>query len=69
MNIATMDTTPYISGMEESAIGMQASSAISRVITNSNGCISPIWLLPISRIIISRVIKIIAVLTKIRAIQ
>ena len=55
-------------GTELSAIGMQASSAISRVITSSKGCISPIWLLPISRIIRSRVKNIIAVLINISAI-
>ena len=57
-------TIPYSRGMDVSAMGMQASSAISRVITSSKGCISPICLFPISRITNSRVMKMIAVLSK-----
>ena len=68
INMVTTATMPYISGIELSAMGMQASSAISIVITNSNGCISPIWLLPISRMHISSVINIIAVLMNISVI-
>ena len=64
-----MATTPYKRGMEVSAIGIQARSAIIRVMTSSYGCISPIWRLPISRIMISVAIKIIAVLVKISPIR
>lgn len=39
--------TPWISGKVVSAIGMVARSAMISVMTNSNGCISPICLLPI----------------------
>ena len=55
-------------GIYGSFIGMHATSAIINVITNSKGCISPIWLLPISLMVISNVIKITAVLIKISAI-
>ncbi len=42
-------------------MGMQTSSAIKRVMTSSKGCISPICLFPIRRIIMSRARKMIAV--------
>ena len=35
--------------METSAIGTQARSAMISVMTNSKGCISPIWRFPIKR--------------------
>ena len=53
--MATMATTPYKRGMEVSAMGIQASSAIRRVTTSSKGCISPICLFPISRMTTSSV--------------
>ena len=62
--MVTMEAMPYRSGMEMSAIGMHASSAMSRVMTNSKGCISPICRFPISRITASRAIKMIAVRRK-----
>ena len=43
--------------MDGSLIGMQAISAMMSVITNSYGCISPIWRLPMSRIMMSRATK------------
>ena len=52
-------------GMLLSAIGIQARSAITKVITSSKGCISPICLLPIIRIIIRRVTNIIVALINI----
>ena len=69
MNIATIAIIPYRMGMELSAMGMQASSAITRLITNSKGCISPIWLLPISRITSNSTTNIMVVRMKIRAIK
>ena len=36
-------------GIYGSFIGMHATSAIINVITNSKGCISPIWRFPMSR--------------------
>ena len=54
--------------METSAIGIHARSAIISVIINSNGCISPIWRLPIRRIKTISVIIIISVLKKVTAI-
>ena len=48
-------------------MGMHASSAMSRVMTNSKGCISPIWRLPINRITIKSVTNIIAVLKTVSA--
>ena len=45
----TIGTIPWINGTESSAIGMHAKSAIIKVATNSKGCISPIWRLPIKR--------------------
>ena len=59
----------YKRGMELSAIGIQARSAIIKVITNSYGCISPICRLPIKRITKSVAIKIMTVRIKISPIR
>lgn len=50
MNIVRIATIPKVIGIDLSAIGIQASSEITSVITNSNGSISPIWRFPISLI-------------------
>ena len=60
-----MATIPYKRGMELSAIGIQARSEMSRVITNSYGCISPICRFPIKRITINNAINTIVVRIKI----
>lgn len=44
--------------MVVSAMGMHARSAMMRVMTSSKGCISPICLFPMRRIMIMSVIKI-----------
>lgn len=67
--MVSIETAPYKRGIDVSAIGMQASSAIKRVMTSSKGCISPICLLPIMRITASRATKMIAVLRKISPIH
>ena len=67
--MVTIDVMPYKSGIEISATGMQASSAINSVMTNSVGCISPICRLPINRITASSAMKMIVVLKKMRPIQ
>ena len=64
-----MEAMPYSRGIEVSAMGMQASSAIRRVMTSSKGCISPICRLPISRITAKRATNTIAVRIKMSPIR
>lgn len=62
-NIVKIATIPKVIGMDLSAMGMQASSEMTSVITNSKGSISPIWRLPIRRIEKSSTAKRIIALT------
>ena len=56
-NIVKIATIPKVMGMDLSAMGMHASSEMTSVMTSSNGSISPIWRLPISRIVKSSTAK------------
>ena len=68
INTTNNGTIPYKIGIEISCIGVQASSAIASVITNSNGCNSPSCLFPISRIPTTRnknIINVLIIITNI----